>query len=170
MTTKTRSRIAALKSELTTLRCAPATPEAIQAGIQAAVGHYITEFEEKLDWAGAIAARDPADGVRSFFYDSNGPTSALWLKKFAMGLLAGELTHELTQRALERAAEMGDPVDPATRRTRTKELLREIYVLELQDVAESDAGGLDYRPDTNGAAILGATLEDAEDAGLIEID
>ncbi|AVR89530.1 hypothetical protein [Thauera aromatica] len=163
----TRTEIANLKAELVRIDRMPATAEAIRAQIEAACTAQAADLADALASFGRVASKDPAAGVRLLFEGSYGASALPWVRRLTIGLLANDLADELSRHAIAAAAEMGEAMAPAEREARLRELRRAIYALELRDVAETRAGRNAFRPDTNPAAVLGAPLDEAEDAGLI---
>lgn len=162
----TRDEIAALRNELAHLEQRPADAASIRKAITAAVRLRQSEFDEWAEWKAKHIARDPADGAREAFATAI-PSNPAWAHRAVFGLLADRLIDDLVARATAASADIGEPINPAERTRQALALRRRMYALELQDVAESLAAGIPFRPDVNPAAVLGAPVDEAEAAGLL---
>lgn len=162
----TRDEIAALRKELGRLERRPADAASIRGAVTAAVRMRQAEFDEWAQSAARRISHDPVDGAREVF-TMFGADATAWMRRVMVGLLADRLIDDLTSRATAVSGDIGEPLNPSERNRKSLELRRRLYALELQDVAESLAAGIPFRPDVNPAAVLGAPVDEAEFAGLI---
>jgi hypothetical protein len=162
----TREEIAALRREIARLQSRPADAASIHEAVTAAVRLRQAEYHEWADSNARTIAHDPVDGCRDVFA-SFSFNQTLWTSRAMFGLLADRLIDDLTARATARSNELGEPLNPRERAKQDLTLRRRMYQLELQDVAESIAAGVPLRPDVNAAAVLGAPVDEAEEAGLL---
>lgn len=162
----TRDQITDLRKDLAHLERRPADEPSIRDAITAAVRLRQAEFDEWAQSAARRIASDPVDGAREVFtmFGTDGPA---WMRRVMVGLLADRLIDELASRATAVSDDIGEPINPSERSRKALELRRKLYALELQDVAESLAAGIPFRPDVNAAAVLGAPVDEAEFSGLI---
>lgn len=161
--TEIRKQLAAIQAQLDDLKSRPADAESIARAIRERCALQAERFETAFRVAASQIARDPRD-VGELFRESE---STRWIHSALIGLLGDAFVGRLIEQAQAAADAMGEGITPAERAALEKKLRRELYQLELAEVAAARKAGTPLRPDTNPAAVLGAPLDAAEEAGLI---
>ncbi len=161
--TEIRKQVEAIRAQLADLDSRPADGETIARAIRERCALQAEHFETSFRVAAEQIARDPSD-VGELFRHSDTPR---WMHSALIGLMGDVFIGRLIEQAQAAADAMGEGITPAERAKLSKALRRELYECELAEVAAARKAGATLRPDTNAAAVLGAPLDAAEEAGLI---
>lgn len=160
-----RAEIAGLKDQLSEIKRAPCDAQTIASEIRAVVHRHRAKFDSLIADTARIAARQPARA--DIFFEDYAADPGRWAAQVLAGIACAQIEDALIARAISASDQAGGALSPADRAEKLRAASRTLYELERADVEASLAEGIPLRPDTNGAAWLGAPLEAAEAANLI---